>query len=911
MTFFLVIISLVSFSAGVNVTSLKTERLVNPLNIDIQNPRLSWTLNGDDTRGILQTAYHIIVASSLENLKNDNGDIWDSGKVKSGQSINVFFAGRHLNSLENCFWKVKVWTENSESNWSSPASWSMGLLYQNSWQGHWIGFEHAFAWDDEGVFARLSARYFRKEFDVRKEVKSAKAYIVGLGLYELYFNGEKIGNQVLSPTPTDYEKNVKYNVFDVTGNIHPGKNAVGTILGNGKFYSCRKYKFFKIKDFGYPKMLFQLVIDYTDGTQEYVLSDDSWKGTADGPIRANNEYDGEEYDARKEMPGWNKSGFDDGDWLPAENVVAPPGDIEAQMNNNMNVMMTMKPVSITQTGKKKYMLDMGQNMVGWIKLKVKGEKGDSIKLRFAEIINEKNEIVTDNLRDAKSTDIYILKGGGVEQWRPTFSYHGFQYVEITGYPGKPELDNFVGEVVYNDIATSGSFECSNSLLNQIYKNAWWGISGNYKGVPVDCPQRNEREPWLGDRAVGCYGESFLFENGNLYAKWLDDIRLSQRKDGSICDVAPAYWKYYSDNMTWPGTFLMVADMLYTQYGYERGIKENYAAMKKWLEYMKERYMTDNYLVTKDSYGDWCEPPVTIEEGKGKTANVKYPSSLISTAYYFHFMQLMQKFARISGNMNDIEEYAFLSEKIRDGFNKKYFDLTNACYGQNKLTENILALSFGLVPEEQKEKVFNTIVETIEVRNNWHLSTGLIGVQWLMRTLTEYGRADLAYKLATNTTYPSWGYMIENGATAIWELWNGNTAAPDMNSYNHVMMLGDLMIWYYESLAGIKSSSELTGFKEIIMKPEMVDGLDFVNASYNSDYGIIKSQWQKEGNKFNWKIEVPANTSAIIYVPAKSESNVSEGGYPIHNSEDIQFIGIKSNRAVYKIGSGIYEFSSRL
>ncbi len=585
----LVVSSLHSFGEEIAVKNLKTEMLVNPLGIDMKQPRLSWEISGTK-REIVQTFYHVIVASTPGRLKENQGDIWDSGKVQSNKSVNVIFRGETLKPREICYWKVKVWAGENESEWSESAFWSVGLLYENNWQGNWIGFDRIFPWDEEGVFPRLSARYFRKEFEVKKEVKSAKAYIVGLGLYELYFNGKKIGNQVLAPTPTDFSKNIKYNVFDVTRDIQSGKNAIGTILGNGKFYACRKYKFYKIKDFGYPKMLFQLEIEYADGTHETVVSDESWKGTADGPIRTNNEYDGEEYDARKEMPGWTTTGFNDANWLPVEMVEEPYGDIEAQVNQNMKVMQSLKPVVIFPLSPDKFVLDLGQNMVGWIKLKVSGERGTQLKLRFAEIVNDKNEIVTDNLRDAKSTDIYTLKGDGVEVWKPTFVYHGFRYVEVTGYPGKPELDDFEGEVIYNNIETTGNFECSNPILNQIYKNAWWGISGNYKGVPVDCPQRNEREPWLGDRAVGCYGESFLFGNENLYAKWLNDIRLSQRADGSICDVAPAYWKYYSDNMTWPGTFLMVADMLYTQYGYERGIKENYAAMKKWFDYMKERYM---------------------------------------------------------------------------------------------------------------------------------------------------------------------------------------------------------------------------------------------------------------------------------------------------------------------------------
>lgn len=895
---------------NLQLKNLRTEMISNPEGIDDKSPRLSWEISGAE-RGIEQVAYQVLVASSPEMLADNNGDLWDSGKILSNQSVQVKYNGEPLKSRTRCFWKVKVWSAKGESVWSEPAYWSMGLLNYNDWDGRWIGFDRAFEWDREDKFSRLSARYFRKEFITRKDIRQAKVYTIGLGLYELYINGQKIGDQVLAPTPTDYNKNVKYNVFDVTKTLKNGTNAIGTVLGNGRFYNMRQAeKPYKIKTFGYPKMLFQLEIEYTDGSKSIVKTDNTWKGTPDGPIRTNNEWDGEEYDAQKEMPGWNASGFDDKKWLPAEYVQEPVGEFEAQINKNMKVMETIKPVSIKELRPGTFILDMGQNMAGWVKMKVKGKSGDKVTLRFAEILNEKGELATANLRSAKVTDIYTLKGADEETWEPTFVYHGFRYVEINGFPGQPQLSNFEGRVVYDDMETIGRFETSNSLINQIYKNACWSIKGNYKGMPVDCPQRNERQPWLGDRSTGSYGESFVFNNELLYTKWLDDIQYSQRADGSIPDVAPAFWRYYSDNMTWAGTYLQVADMLYRQYGDKEVIAKHYPYMKKWLQYMQDNYMNDKFILTKDSYGDWCKPPATIEEGRGKSADKKYPSQLISTAYHYYFLQLMQKFAKLTGNDADIEGFASLASKVKEAFNKEFFHTDGSFYGNNTLTDNLLPLYFKMVPEMQTDRVFKTITDIIELKNDGHLSTGLIGIQWLMRTLTESGRPDLAYKLATNTTYPSWGYMVKNGATTIWELFNGNTAAPNMNSYNHVMMLGDLLVWYYENLAGIKSSIDQPGFKQIIMKPEMINGLGFVNASYKSMYGEIKSEWKKENQSFSWNISVPANTSAIVYIPANSQNVVTESGEKISSAKGVKFIKMEGSRAIFEIGSGEYSFTSK-
>lgn len=894
------------FSQELMLQNLRCEMLQNPAGIDVLEPRFSWELNGAQ-RGLKQTAYQLLVATSSEKLTEKDADIWNSGKISSANSIYNAYAGPALKSKSQYYWKVRLTTNKGETAWSNTASWSMGLLNYKDWEGRWIGFDRFFSWDNEKE-GRLSARYFRKEFSTEKTVASATAYIMGMGLYELYVDGQKIGDQVLAPVPTDYTKNIKYNTLDITAQLKQGKHAIGVVLGNGRFFAMRQAKPYKVKTFGFPKLLLQVVIRYTDGSTSSIKTDDSWKGTADGPILANNEYDGELYDARKEFKGWSQPGFNDAKWLKAEYVQEPGGTYEAQLLPGMKVMKNIPAAAIIKRPNGKYIIDFGQNFSGWVKFNVKGSKGTEVSLRFAESLEPGGELFRTNLRDAKATDTYILNGQGTETWVPRFTYQGFRYVELSGYPGIPKKSDFTGCLVYDEMETVGSFESSNTLLNQIFRNTWWGIASNYKGMPVDCPQRNERQPWLGDRTVSAYGESFLFDNTALYNKWLDDIRYAQKEDGAIPDVAPAFWRYYSDNVSWPATLLFVADMLYKQTGDISVLQKNYPAVHKWMAYMKGRYMNSEGILTKDSYGDWCAPPVTAAAGKGVIADQKHPSALIASAYYYHLAMMMAEYSIVTGHDADRNGYLSLAAGLKKAFNQKFYH-EQGYYGDDKLTDNLLPVYFGLVEEENKAKIVKQISHIIEDRNNGHLSTGVIGTNFLMRTLTEMGRADLAYRIASQKTYPSWGYMLENGATTIWELWNGNTAAPKMNSQNHVMMLGDLMVWYYEHLAGIKAAEP--GFKVVLMKPELIQGLDHVNASYHSVHGLIKSSWKKSAKEFVWDITVPANTTARISIPAKSSAGVHEGGRRAKDGIGIKFIEMEDGRAVFEIGSGVYSFRAEL
>ncbi len=896
---------------SLKVENLKCEFLKNPVGIDCPDPCLSWEISGN-VRGIRQTAYHLLVASSLEKLNANNGDLWDSKKVKSGKSIQVKYEGQPLSSRSVCFWKVRIFTNQGTMEWSQPAQWTMAFMRESDWQAKWIGLDQSFPGDVLKGKTRLAARYFRKEFSTDKKVAKATLYLSGLGLYEAYVNGNKIGNQVLAPTPTDYSKSIKYNTLDVTSCLVSGNNAIGIVLGNGRFFNMRTIEdksyppLPPTQNYGFPKMILQLEMDFTDGSRQTVISDDTWKVTVDGPIRANSEWDGEEYDARKEMAGWSKPGYDDQNWLAAELTASPGGKLEAQLNRNIKVMETIRPQRITQISPGIYILDMGQNMVGWISMKVKGNAGDTVKLRFAETTNDNGSLYMANIRNAKVTDTYTLKGSGIETWEPSFTYHGFRYVEITGYPGTPNINDFEGKVVYDEMENTGAFETSNKIINQLYHNAYWGIRSNYRGMPTDCPQRDERMGWLGDRATGSLGESFVFNNHDLYVKWLDDIEQSQTETGSIPDVAPAYWKFYNDNMTWPGAYLIIADMLYEQFGDQRPIEKHYESMKKWMSYMREKYMQHN-LMPKDLYGDWCMPPESPELIHSADPARKTDGTVLGTTFYYRMLCLLERFARLQGKTDEANTFVNEAAIIREAYNKKFFNAGTAQYSNNTVTANLLSLCYGMVPEGFEKKVFANIVDKTMSEFNGHVSTGLVGIQWLMRGLSDYGRADIAYKIATNRDYPSWGYMIENDATTIWELWNGNTADPSMNSHNHVMLLGDLIVWFYEYLAGIKNAPENAGFEKILMRPYTVDGLNYVSASYHSVKGDIASSWKKIDGTFLWNITIPGNTTAIVYIPVADKKQVTEGNKKVSSSKSVKFIKMDGAYAVCEIGSGKYNF----
>jgi alpha-L-rhamnosidase len=1043
-----------SAPASLRPTRLKCEYRTNPQGIDERNPRLTWLLTATSAgaRALNQTAYQVVVASTARKALARSGDLWDSGKVDSGDSVLVAYKGKSLASGMQAFWRVRVWDEQGRpSGWSDTAQWSMGLLQPGDWKGKWIGLDETgvyhhpgspfqmlktarWIWLDEGdpvkeapagirwfrssvnvpadriirhatfvlgaddsfeltingrysgrggsidmpevldvaawlkpgenaieVQARkaragsagvigtlriefaagaplsfstganwqastaaggpwnaardlgeygmkpwgevgfseehaLPARMLRKEFTVNAGLQRATVYYSGLGLSELYLNGAKAGDAVLSPGLTDYTKRVFYVSYDVTKQLAAGKNAIGVMLGNGRFWAPREHVPFQMQDYGYPKLRLQIELEYANSRHTSIVSDETWKLTTDGPVRVNNEYDGEEHDARMEMPSWSRAGFDDSKWQAASVVQAPPGVVAAQMAEPLRVMETLTPKSMNRIRPGVFVFDMGQNMVGWARLSVTGPKGTVVTLRFAETLRSDGTLYLDNLRSARATDVYTLKGGPTEVWEPRFTYHGFRYVEVTGYPGTPSLRTLSGRVVHDAIENAGEFESSNALLNRIYHNTYWGMRGNYRSIPTDCPQRDERQGWLGDRSVGSLSESYLFDVAAFYTKWATDLADSQRADGSIPDVAPNYWKMHNDGIVWPSTFLLVASMVYDQYGDARLIERYYPAMKKWVKYMSG-FLKDG-IMPKNSYGDWCTPPEKPELIHSMDPGRVTKGALISTAYYYKMLELMRRYAVLGGHDQDALEFQALAAKTREAFLKSYFKSAEGRFDNGTQTSSVLPLAFGMVPEQERTRAFENLVRKIEGESNNHIGVGLVGAQWLMRTLSDNGRTDLAYTIATQKTYPGWGYMVEKDATTVWELWNGDTADPAMNSGNHVMLIGDLALWMYEDLAGIRPDPDRPGFKHAIIRPLALPALTYVNAWHKSPYGVVKSSWKRADGRLSLLVTLPPNTTATIYVPG---ANAAETG-------GLKPLRSEGGATVFEAGSGSYAFT---
>lgn len=761
-------------------------------------------------------------------------------------------------------------------------------------------------WGQTSILAehRLPARYFRRQFILSKKVRRAMVHYSGLGSSELYLNGSKVGDHVLSPALTDYDKHVLYESFDVTSQLSQGPNSIGLILGNGRFYSPRGAAagLPGTRNFGYPKARLQLNIAFEDGSSTQVVSDESWKVTATGPIRANNEYDGEEYDARMELGNWSKPGFDDSRWETAQLVSTPQGVLAAQMAEPLRVTETLKPVSVKKLAPGVFIFDLGQNMVGWCRLHVSGPKGAEVHLRHAETLNADGSLYVANLRGARAEDVYTLKGGDAEVYEPRFTYHGFRYVEVTGYPGEPAAAAIEGRVVHDDMSRAGDFTSSNALLNKIHHNMFWGIRGNYRSIPTDCPQRDERQGWLGDRSQVSRSESYMFDVAAFYTKWMTDLEDSQHSDGSVPDVSPNYWQLYNDDLTWPGTLVYVHGMLYDQYADRRVLAHGYDAMKKWIAH--ERTFLNNGLISKDQYADWCVPPEDPKLIHSQDPARVTDKTLIASAYWYHLLRTMSRYARILDRPTDAADFDKLADASKDAFQRKFFRLESSRYDNGTQSSSILPLYFGLVPDDFRPAVVKNLVDNIVQKSQGHVGTGLVGAQWLMRTLSDNGHADLAYQIATQKTYPGWGYMAEQGATTIWELWNGNTADPAMNSGNHVMQIGDLAVWMYEYLAGMRTDPEQPGFRHAIIRPYPAGDLTFVKASHRTMYGELASSWKRENGKLTLEVTIPPNTAATVWVPSRGAAEVvAERGLKPARREP--------GAVLYEVPSGTYQFRSTL
>jgi alpha-L-rhamnosidase len=883
-------------------TDLRCEYAVNPLGIDVLRPRFSWVLKHTE-RGRTQSAYQILVATSKEVLLTDSGDNWDSGKVASDESVHVEYDGKPLESSKTYYWKVRWWDNAGQiSPFSQIASFETGLLREDDWKAKWIG----------------GGDLLRTQVTIDRPWQRARAYICGLGYYELRINGEKVGDHVLDPGWTDYDKLALYSSYDIASLLIEGENAVGVILGNGRYFHkeyAATLPSFKPYEHASPKVILQLNLEFSDGTKKKIIvSDATWK-VSPGPIIENDLYDGETYDARLEKEGWDSPGYDDTNWERAE-VAAPPGGRLASQATlpPIKAIKNIQPVSLNNPKPGVYVYDFGQNFAGWVRLKVSGPRGAEVKLRHAELLDSEGMINQKTLDQAKATDTYILKGEGTEIYEPRFTYHGFRYVEVTGFPGTPNLDSIVGIVVHSAVAPVGGFQCSNSLINNIHRNIIWGQLNNLMSIPTDCCQRSERMGWMGDAQLTAEEAIYNFDMAAFYTKWTRDIKEAQKQDGSLPNVVPPFFlNLYPADPAWGTACIVIPWHLYLYYGDRRILEENYQVMKGWVAFLTAE--SEGHLLKDSQFGDWCSP--------GHDRPVDSSKELVSAWCHYQDVVVLSKVAHILGKSAEAEAYARLSEEIKQAFNKEFIreephfpdsKFTFFVYGTGSQTCHILPLYADMVPEDKKEAILKTLLEDIEKSHGCHLATGIVGTRYALDTLTKYGRADLAYKLVTQTTYPSWGYMIREGATTLWEKWEYLDGG-GINSHNHIMF-GTIDAWFYKGLAGINIDPSHPGFQRFIIKPYIVGGLGHVSALLHTIRGLVSSSWQKEKDSLILDVVIPVNSQAKVSVP------ILGGKAPVirENNEviyqDDAYVsgvsGISSGRredeyVTFEVGSGSYSF----
>ncbi|MEN6310285.1 MAG: family 78 glycoside hydrolase catalytic domain [Acidobacteriota bacterium] len=808
-------------------SGLRCEYLENPMGVDIRQPRFFWILDHTE-RGQSQSAYQVIVSTDPAAAA---GDAWDSGKVASALSTQIVYAGKALESGRTYFWKVRGWDKNGqESPWSGVARFDTGLFDRAEWKGVWIG----------------GRNQLRKEFALDGKVKRARAYVCGIGYHEFRVNGRKAGGHVLDPAWTTYDKRVLYVTYDVTPLLRQGPNAIAVALGDG-WYKAKA-------------LLLQLNIEFEDGTRTSLASDVSWKAAA-GPILEDSVYNGETYDARLETPGWDKPGFDDRGWAPAEAVKGPAGALSAQLMPAIQVVDTIVPLRMTVPQPGVYVFDMGQNFSGWARLQASGPRGTDVRLRFAEMLYDNGMINPDNLRSARAEDHYILKGDGREAWEPRFTYHGFRYVEVTGYPGTPLVDSIRGRVVHSAVAPAGSFAASKDILNKLQRIIIWGQKTNLHGIPTDCDQRDERMGWMGD-AQGTAEEAMMnFDMAAFYTNFVRDIRDVQDDKGQITDTVPHIWGSRPADPAWGTAYPLICWYMYQYYGDTRVLAEQYDGLRKYVEFLKSR--AENGILRYSYYGDW----VAVE---------KCPGAIVSTFYYYYDTKILADAARLLGKTQDAALYDKLAGDIRAAFNREFYDPKNGTYADGTQTANTLPLFLDMGTEKEGG-AWGRLFDDIVYKHDSHLTTGIVGTKYVMEVLTRKGAPDLAYDLAIQTTYPSWGYMIENGATTLWELWQRREGS-SMNSHNHPLF-GSVGAWLYKALAGITMAPGSVGYEKLVLQPQMVRDLRYASGSIRTVRGDVACSWSRTEKSVRLEVVIPFGSTADIVIPRFNLRNVrvTEGG----------------------------------
>jgi alpha-L-rhamnosidase len=902
--------------ASLHLQNLRCEGQVNPLGIDSAEPRLGWVLQSD-RRGETQTAYQVRAASDSTHLIQGQADLWGSGKVTSADSVHVVYAGKPLHSGQRVWWQVRVWgTDGEPSGYSEPAWFETALLAPGDWRAQWIQRKSAGPISEGQMFDDQPAPLLRREFGLDKAVARARVYVTGLGYYELRLNGERVGDQVLDPGWTSYSNRVCYSTYDVTGLLRPGRNAVGLMLGNGWFnpLPLRMWGHVNPRDaliVGEPRGLVQLVVEFQDGSVQRVVTDETWR-VSGGPILRNSVFLGEVYDARREQRGWDEPGFDDSRWEPAVAATEPKvGPLQAQLAPPIRITRALSAVKLTEPKPGVFIFDFGQNFAGWARLRVNGPAGTRVRLRSGELLYPDGTLNgmtavcgqikgggTDYRYDgigqpktAFQLDEYVLRGQGPETFTPHFTFHGFRYVEVTGFPGQPNLDSLEGLRLNADVASAGSFECSNDLFNRIQEMVLRTQLSNLFSVQSDCPHREKFG--YGDDIVASSEMAMLnFDMAGFYAKAVQDLVDAVRANGGFTETAP--YVGISDEglggqsgpIGWGTAQPLLLAQLCQYYGEERLAQQHYPVAQRWFNLLRSR-AKDGILDNGISDHESLAPK---------------PRALTGTAFYYYNAKLLAGLATALGKEGDAREASGWADQIQTAFNQKFLDRATGRYDSGSQACQAFALYHELVPKTEQPGVLEALVKDLAAHDD-HLTTGIFGTKYLLAALTESGRADVAYRIVNQPSFPGWGHMLQSGATTLWEHWefDDNTF-----SHNHPMF-GSVSEWFYKALAGIQPAPDANGFDQILIKPHPVNGLRWVKASHQTVRGRIISAWELADNKFQLHLTIPANARAVVHIPATAVSNVIEGGLPATTVPGIRSVGMQGKAAVFAIGSGTYDF----
>ncbi len=908
-------------AAGLAVNGLRCEYRVNPLGIDAEKPRLSWLLASPE-RAQQQTAYEIQAASSLERLKQDRADLWNSGKVTAGESVHIFYAGQPLHTGLRVFWKVRVWDRSGRpSSWSKPAWWEMALLAPNDWRANWLT-RNSKPLSDREMFDEHPAPLFRKEFSIDRKLKNARLYVTGLGYYEARLNGRRVGDEVLAPGWTSYARRVLYNTYDVTDQIVRGRNALGVMLGDGWFnpLPLRLFNRFNLRDYlttGQPRFIAQLELRFVDGSTQTIVSDETWKA-GDGPILRNSVYLGELYDARKEAQGWDRAGFDDSHWESAVVTGQPLGELRAEDAPPIRVTRSFPAVKMAEPKPGVRIFDLGQNFGGWVRLKVKGPAGAHVRMRYGELLYPDGTLngmtsVCGQIKGGGATyrydgvgapktawqqDEYILKGEGTETYAPHFTFHGFRYVEVTipepAAVASVQVLSVEGLGLNSDVALAGSFECSNELLNRIQRTVVATELSNLFSVESDCPHR-EKLGYGGDIVAACEMGMFNFDMSRFYAKAAVDLADAVRTNGGFTETAP--FVGISDEslgggagpIGWGTAQPVLLWELYQFYGDRRLLEEQYDHTKRWID-----------LLQSCAHDDLLDNGISDHESL-----VPKPRALTGTGFYYLNVGLFVRIARVLNRTHDAAAAEALAARIKAAFNRKFLTPGTGRFDAASQACQAFALRLGLVDAAEQPRALDVLVHDIRDEHQGHLSTGIFGTRFMLESLTELGRPDVAYEIVNQKTFPSWGYMLDQGATTLWEHW---AFSDNTYSHNHPMF-GSVSEWFFRALAGINPDVGAVGFDEIALRPEPVGDLRWVKADYNSVHGKIISEWSRAGGQFKLHVRVPVGSATTLYLPASSNEGISESGRPLAKAKGVQFRDFKAGRAVLDLGSGDYHFVS--